>query len=162
MLFQWGKNWNYGNFQNKVKSVLLNNLNKNKHKHHICKKNTEEPNIYKLIWSKWCDHTPRSRKRPCTWTLVLILHISWSIMGHSALWWVRVTTNSVLPFNKHCECGFGKLKASRADSCRPEGLKLVLLGQLQRQPHWTPDVGFGPLLLSCSWKFFHKRKKTKI
>lgn len=48
----------------------------------------------------------------------------------------------------------GGLKASRLGSCP----NLVLLGQLQRQPRWTPDVGFGPIVPSCSWKFFYKRE----
>lgn len=40
--------------------------------------------------------------------------------------------------NKHSQSGFGKLKASRLVSCWLEGPKSVLLGQLQRQPCWTP------------------------
>lgn len=146
----------------KVKSVFLDNLNENNRKHQICKKNTEEPNIYKLIWTKPCDHTPRSRKRPYRWTLVLILHISWPIICHSALWWVRVTTNSVQPFNKHCECGFGKLKASRADSCRLEGPKLVLLGQQQRQPHWTPGCWLWTFASFLFMEILPQRKNKKI
>lgn len=83
-------------------------------------------------------------------------------MCHSALWWVRVTINSVQPFNKHCECGFGKLRASRADSCRLEGLKLVLLGQQQRQPHWTPGCWLWTLASFLFMEILPQTKKKII